>query len=220
MKSRQALIVSPFENLRVTSFLTKCSQKEFTMLKHIFISIRILFAFTLVTGVFYSALITLVAQTTMKAKANGSLVRKEGRVIGSSLIGQNFKDQKYFFGRPSAVDYATIPSGASNLAFTSKDLAKAVSDRKEILSKLYPDAKGVFPADLVFASGSGLDPHISVEAAKLQLDRIAKARNYNDSQKKLLSALVDNKTEKLQFGIFGEERVNVFMLNTALAEMR
>ena len=190
------------------------------MLKHIFISIRILFVFTLVTGVLYPAIVTVVAQTTLSDKANGSLVRKEDKVIGSSLIGQNFKSQKYFFGRPSAADYATIPSGASNLGFTSKDLAKAVSDRKNALSKLYPESKEEFPADLLFASGSGLDPHISVEAAKLQLDRIAKARNYNEAEKISLSDLVEKNIEPLQFGIFGEERINVLLLNMALDNMR
>jgi potassium-transporting ATPase KdpC subunit len=190
------------------------------MLKHFTTSIRILFVFTLLTGILYPVAITVIAQAAMPDKANGSLVKKDGKIIGSSLIAQNFKSQKYFFGRPSAVDYATVPSGASNLGFTSKDLAKAVSDRKAALAKLYPEANGVFPAELLFASGSGLDPHISVEAAKLQLDRIAKTRNYNADQKKLLAVLVEKNTEKLQFGIFGEERVNVFTLNTALDEMR
>ncbi len=178
----------------------------------------LLFAVFCVLAVAYTLFITLVAQVTMPQQANGSLVVAGGRVVGSEFIGQSFTSPGYFHGRPSAVDYAGANSGGSNYGPTSAKLMEQVRERVEQVrheNALAPDAP--VPADLVLASGSGLDPHISAEGARLQVPRVAAARRLPESR---VSALVDQYIEPLQFGFLGQERVNVLKLNLALDELR
>ena len=168
-------------------------------------SILLTLIFTVITG---------IAQLAFKDQANGSLIRRDGKIIGSALIAQQFTGAKYFWPRPSAGNYGTVPSGASNLGPTSSALqsnvlanAKAFRDGNN-LSENTP-----VPADMVFTSGSGLDPHISPEAARLQIARVAAARTAEVAQ---VTALVERFVEPPQLGFLGEPRVNVLKLNTAL----
>lgn len=188
------------------------------MLKECITSIRMLLVMTVITGAIYPIFITGASWLFFNEKAHGSLIYKDGRVAGSSLIGQKFMEEKYFHGRPSACDYNTMPSGASNAGFTNKDFIKNLNSRLADLKRKYPDADRI-PDDMLFASGSGIDPHISPAAAKLQLDRVAKVRSFNEEQRKKLSTLVDAFTEERQMGLLGERRVNVLLLNAALDSM-
>jgi len=161
--------------------------------------------------------VTLVAQITMPDKANGSLLYVDGKLVGSELIGQSFTSPGYFHGRPSAVDYDTAESAGTNYGPTSAELMEQVNQRIEMVRRengLPPDAP--VPADLVLASGSGLDPHISVEGAILQVRRVATARALPESEVRML---VDQHIEPPQLGFLGQERVNVLKLNLALDEL-
>jgi K+-transporting ATPase ATPase C chain len=162
-------------------------------------------------------LVTFIAQITLPDKANGSLLYVEGKIVGSELIGQSFTSPGYFHGRPSTVDYDSTESAGSNLGPTSTELMKQVSQRIEQVRKennLPADAP--VPADLVLASGSGLDPDISVESAILQVPRVATARGLPESEVK---ALVEQHIETSQLGFLGQERINVLKLNLALEEL-
>lgn len=173
-------------------------------------------AFSLLTGLVYPLFITGIIQMTMPEKAGGSLLVVDGKVIGSELIGQNFSSPGYFHGRPSAVSYSANGSGASNFGPTSAKLMEQLSKRiGQVRSEnsLLPNTS--VPADLVLASGSGLDPHISTEGAMLQLQRVAKARGWPESEVKML---IYQHIEPAQFGILGQDRVNVLKLNLALDE--
>ena len=169
---------------------------------------------TVLTGLIYPLFITEVAQLVWTSKANGSLITKDGRIIGSKLIGQEFSNPKYFHGRPSSVNYTGNISGSSNLGPTSKKLLEQVQKeinkvRKEnVLSSDSP-----IPSDLVLSSGSGLDPHISKEAALLQASRIAKVRNISIEK---VQKLIHKNTELPELKIFGQPRVNVLKLNLDL----
>jgi potassium-transporting ATPase KdpC subunit len=184
------------------------------------IAIKFLLFMTVLTGVIYPIIITVVAQLVFPAKANGSLIMKEGKIIGSELIGQKFDSSIFFWSRPSAIDYNPIPSGASNLGPTSDKLKKQVAERRRLFAIMnsITDTSAI-PNEMVFASASGLDPHISQKAALLQVDRVVKARNFNTSQKQKLVELVKNLTESPQYLIFGEERVNVLILNIELNKL-
>ncbi len=184
------------------------------MIKNILISLRMLFFMTIITGIIYPVLVTGISQLFFHKQANGSLVKMDNKIIGSELIGQKFISEKYFWARPSAIDYNTVPSGASNLGYTSLDLKNKINERISVLSK-NSSVKNI-PKDLLFASSSGIDPHISPESAYFQIDRIAKSRNFNEKQKKELIDLVKKSIEKRQFNILGEERVNVLLLNIEL----
>ena len=141
------------------------------MIKLFIQSIRLTVVFTILTGVFYPLAITGVAQWAFRDKANGSLIERDGKIVGSELLAQQFQGARYFWPRPSAGNYATVPSGASNLGPTSAALQSNVAARAAAIraaNKLPADAS--VPADLLFTSGSGLDPHISPEAARLQVD--------------------------------------------------
>ncbi|KAB2914770.1 MAG: K(+)-transporting ATPase subunit C [Hyphomicrobiaceae bacterium] len=180
---------------------------------------------TLITGLIYPLAVTGVAQVLFPSQANGSLVVIDGRVVGSSLVGQPFNADRYFQGRPSAtvaadpkdpsrtVDapYNAANSGGSNLGPTSKALIERVRNEAETRKAENPDAR--VPTDLVTASGSGLDPHISPEAAFFQVRRVAKSRNMPEDR---LRQLVDRHIEGRVLGILGEPRVNVLALNMAL----
>jgi K+-transporting ATPase ATPase C chain len=176
---------------------------------------------TVLTGVIYPFFITGVAQLAFPAKANGSLIMKDGKIIGSELIGQKFDSSIYFWSRPSAIDYNPIPSGASNLGPTSDNLKKQVAERRKLFAANNSIADtSAIPKEMLFASASGLDPHISPEAALLQLKRVAMARNLNEKQKQKVQQLIKNKTEEPQFLLFGESRINVFELNLALDSIK
>jgi K+-transporting ATPase ATPase C chain len=169
-----------------------------------------------VTGIAYPLLTTAVATPLFGDKAAGSLVVKDGKPVGSKLIGQNFAAPKYFWGRPSATSPQPnngTASGGSNLGPLNPALVDAVKGRVEALKAADPDNKQPIPADLVMASGSGLDPHISPAAALYQVARVAKARSLATEK---LTALIKEHTEDRQWGLFGEPRVNVLELNLAL----
>ncbi len=179
-------------------------------MKTTFQSIRIYIVITLLTGIVYPLAMTGVAQILFPKQANGSRIVENGKLIGSELLVQKFESPRYFWPRPSAADYATVASGASNKGPTSADLKKAIDERR---AKFGNDA----PVDLLTASGSGLDPHISPEAARLQVARIAAARNMSIQK---ISALVDQTIEQPQFGVLGEPRVNVLGLNRLLDQLQ
>jgi potassium-transporting ATPase KdpC subunit len=185
------------------------------------IALKFLLVMTILTGIIYPFLMTGVTQVIFPAKANGSLLMKDGKLIGSELIGQKFDSTIYFWSRPSAIDYNPIPSSGSNFGPTSDKLKKQVAERRVLFaSKNSITDTTAIPKEMIFASASGLDPHISPEAAMLQLDRVAKARNLTETQKQQVKQLVMNKTEGLQFSLFGEPRINVFNLNLALDEIK
>lgn len=172
-------------------------------------------------GVIYPLFITGVAQLAFPSKANGSLVDINGTLRGSKLIGQKTDTTIYFNARPSATNYNTLASGGSNLSLTSKKLYELVQIRKnDIITKNKLPQNTIIPADMLFSSASGLDPHISPESAKIQINRISEARGLSENEKQQLSTLVDRLTEQPQFGILGCKRVNVFMLNLELDKLK
>lgn len=171
------------------------------------------------TGIVYPLIITGIAQLTMKHRADGSFITSKDTTVGSRLIGQKFTSERYFWPRPSAVDYNPLPSGGSNLGPTSAALKKAVEDRAIAIAKAHNlDDHGSIPSELLFASGSGLDPHISVEAVHFQLDRVSRARGWNESKQSEVKKLVDHLTENKWF-FLGGPYINVLQLNKALDEL-
>ena len=195
------------------------------MLREIRPAIVLLLALTAITGLAYPLAMTGIAGVLFPKQAQGSLIEKDGKVIGSALIGQEFKDDKYFHGRPSATlapdsndstktvsaPYNAANSGGSNLGPTSKALADRLKEDVDKLKAENPNA--AVPVDLVTTSASGLDPDISPEAAQFQVPRVAKARNMSEEQ---LKVLVASNTEGRWLGLLGEPRVNVLALNLAL----
>lgn len=175
---------------------------------------------TLATGLVYPLVVTGLAKVIFPEQAQGSLIKRGNEVIGSSLIGQNFAGENYFWSRPSATSpmpYNAGNSGGSNLGPTNVALVDAVKSRVVTLRAAHPTQKGEVPTDLVTTSASGLDPHISPAAAYYQVDRIAAARKLDVATIKFL---VDRSIESPQWGIFGEERVNVLRLNVALDNLQ
>jgi K+-transporting ATPase ATPase C chain len=183
-------------------------------------SIKILLFFTVITGIIYPLIIFGIGQMFFSGKADGSFIKDNNRVIGSELIGQKFTSRKYFWPRPSAIDYNPMPSGGSNLSLSSKVLLQQYNDNKAGFMKenFLKDTSAV-PADMLFASASGVDPDISGEAALVQVQRICDARKFNQVQKQKLLNLVALQTKSRQFGFLGEETVNVLELNMKLDEM-
>jgi len=180
-------------------------------------SIKQTIFWTVVTGILYPVVVTVIAQTAFPHQANGSLIEKDGKVVGSELIAQQFTGNKYFWPRPSAGGYATVPSGASNYGPTSKKLQDAVNGFADALRKAHKlPADAPVPADLVFTSASGVDPHISPEAARFQIARVAAERGLSEDQVK---DLVEKFVEPRQWGFLGEPRVNVLKLNLALDDL-
>jgi len=185
-------------------------------------SIRQTILWTIVTGIAYPVVVTLIAQAAFKDKADGSLVTRDGKIVGSALMAQQFQGTNYFWPRPSACTYGTgasgiVASSGSNLGPTSAQLqSNVVANTAAFISGNNLPTNTAVPADMVFASASGLDPHISPEAAQLQVARVAASRGLSPEKVK---TLVDRFTEPPQWGFLGQARVNVLLLNVALDEM-
>jgi K+-transporting ATPase ATPase C chain len=189
-------------------------------MKTFIISLKIFLFFTILTGIAYPLLVTGIAQVVFNEKANGSLIVKDNQIIGSELIGQKFDTIIYFTSRPSAISYSPMPSGGSNYGLTNLKLKNLVEERKhQFISFNNLDSLATIPSEMLFGSASGLDPHISQMAALLQVDRVAKVRNFNATQKQNLVQCVKNLTETPQFLVLGKERVNVLLLNLELNKL-
>lgn len=187
------------------------------MFRDLLIAIRTTLVLWVLTAILYPVLILIIGQSIFPFQANGSLIKNpQGEIIGSALIGQNFTSNRYFLSRPSSVDYSPVKdglatgiSGGSNLAPSNPDLLKKVTARIDQLQ-----FNNIIPtADLVYSSGSGLDPHISIQAANAQIQRVANARSLNPNQ---VEILVNKNTEHRFLGIFGEPGVNVLKVNLDL----
>ena len=190
------------------------------MKSHLRAGLTIFILLTLLTGVVYPALVTVIAQGVFPHQANGSVLERDGKTVGSELIGQHFDANNYFWGRPSATQkddkdfpYNAAASNASNSGPTNPDLLKAVGERVEKIREAHPGQSGLVPIDLVTASASGLDPHISPAAAEFQVGRVAKARGLTEDA---VREKVRQNTEGRTLGLLGEPRVNVLKLNLAL----
>lgn len=183
------------------------------MISHLRPALVLFLLLTVLTGALYPFAVTAVAQAVFPAQANGSLITVDGRTLGSGLIAQPFNDPRYFWGRPSAAGYNASASSGSNLGTNNPALVEAVQARIAALHAADPANSTPIPADLVTASASGLDPHISIEAALYQVARVAKARGLDEAS---VIALIDKYIEDRQFFILGEPRVNVLNLNLAL----
>lgn len=170
-------------------------------------ALKLFLCMTVITGILYPLAVWAGARAIFKGKAEGSLLTAHGRVVGSGLVGQEFSRPGYFWSRPSATGYNPMPSGGSNLSLTGAQLMVAIQER----AKKFP--RGTVPSDLLLASGSGLDPHISPAAALVQCDRVAAARGASKGD---IISLINNMTEQRQAGFLGEPRVNVLLLNLML----
>jgi K+-transporting ATPase ATPase C chain len=190
------------------------------MKKQIRPALVLLIGLTIITGVIYPLLVTGVAQVAFPIQANGSLVVQNGQVVGSALIGQAFDRPEYFWSRPSATGpfpYNAAASSGSNLGPTSQALVDQVQARVDALRAADPGNIAPIPVDLVTASASGLDPHLSVAAARYQASRVARVRGLSEET---VQELIDRFTEARQWGLLGEPRVHVLQLNLALDTLR
>ena len=172
---------------------------------------------TILTGVIYPLFVTVIGQTIFYNHSNGSMIVVNNKTVGSELIGQKFAGIQYFNSRPSAIDYNPIPSGASNLSVTSKELQLRTKRNTFAFDSInqIPATQSI-PSEMIYASGSGLDPHISPQAALLQVNRICKARHLPETTQKRIADLISHSTEGRQLGFLGEERINVLKLNLEL----
>lgn len=182
-------------------------------MKEIKNAILIMLVFTILLGIIYPLLITGISQLAFPQQANGNLIKENGRVLGSELIGQNFSSPSYFHGRPSVINYNSSTSSGSNLGPTNQKLVDEVKERiQQVQIENFLPASAKIPADLVLASGSGLEGYISVDSAMIQVPRIAKARGKSESE---VVKMIETYHENTFFG-FGEDVVNVLKLNIAL----
>lgn len=175
-------------------------------MKNFTIAFRLFLVMTLLTGVAYPLLITGIAHTLWPKKAGGSLVIQDGEVKGSLLIAQKFESSGYFWPRPSATDYNAAASGGSNKGPSSADLKKIHDEGKSL----------GLPDEMIFTSGSGLDPHVSLQTVQIRMDKVASARGLNDAQREELQKLIEQHVENRDLGFLGKTRVNVLKLNLAM----
>ena len=184
-------------------------------MKSVLSSLRIFVFLTLLTGIVYPLIVTGICQLIFPAKANGSLICVNGRVVGSTLIGQSFDSSNiYFTGRPSATGYNPLPSGGSNFSLTSRKLKEQYESRIVNFSSSNGLAdRTSIPAEMLFASASGLDPEISPEASILQVSRVCRGRKFSEPQKQKLLDLIGKLTEPPQYQCLGVKRINVLELN-------
>lgn len=190
------------------------------MKAQIIISLKIFAIFTILCGIAYPLLITGIAQLAFPEKANGSLIVQGNKVIGSELIGQKFDSEIYFWSRPSATDYSSMPSGGSNFGPTSSKLKQQIVDRKAQWVKSNPTSDPEkISSEMLLASASGLDPHISPKAALMQVERIVKARQFGNDKKQQILKAITELSEAPQFLILGENRINVLALNLELDKL-
>jgi K+-transporting ATPase ATPase C chain len=191
------------------------------MKRQIITGLRFLVLMIILTGLVYPGLVTVITSVFSPNEAKGSLVRRDGVIIGSKLIGQNFDSQKYFWSRPSFNNYNPLPSGASNLGPLNPLLIKKINENEKDFAqanKIKEDLN-ILP-EMVTASASGLDPHISPAAAFLQISRIAEARGMDKAEQDKLIELVNDLTENRQFSFLGEPRINVFLLNLKIDSLK
>jgi len=177
-------------------------------------SLKVFVFFTVILGIVYPLFVTLVGQLLFYRQSNGSIVLNNKKVVGSMLIGQKFESDKYFTSRPSSINYNPFPSGGSNLSVTDKRLIRDSQTREKNFIKNNAIGKDdTIPSEMLFASGSGVDPHISKLSALMQLNRISAKRNLDKTK---LTAIIDSLSSKRIFGLFGDEYVNVLELNLTL----
>ena len=189
-------------------------------MKYIKKSLLIFTILTVITGVIYPMTVTAFAQIFVNNKANGSIIEEDGKKLGSEYVGQNFTNPDYFWSRPSnSVDYPYngVGSSGSNSSPTGKDFEKVIEERIKLYEKYDEDSNKKIPVDLITASASGLDPHISLNGAKYQVDRVAK---YSNVSKDKLMKLIEKNTERKFVGIFGEDKVNALKLNIDLDKIK
>jgi K+-transporting ATPase ATPase C chain len=190
-------------------------------MKNLLCAVRTYAVLTVVCGLMYTLAVTALTQFIFPYKANGSLVLAGGKFTGSELLGQTFTRPEYFRCRPSSVSYDPLPSGASNLAVVSVALKDSVdARRKEFCGTFGIAPNSIVPPDILFSSASGLDPHISPEAARLQINRVASERHMTPLQTEVLAALVERSIEKPQLGFLGMQRVNVLCLNLMIDSLK
>lgn len=179
-------------------------------------SIGLILVGFLIAGVLYSVLSVSIAKLVFPQQANGSLIELNGKIVGSSLVGQNFVSEQYFHARPSAISYSVDGMAGSNLAVSNPDLQKQIKERILHFAQYNQIAEQQVPLDMITASGSGVDPDISPESALLQMKRVALQRHLSESQVK---KLVQQQIQPAQFGLYGQARVNVLQLNLALDQL-
>jgi K+-transporting ATPase ATPase C chain len=184
-------------------------------------AIKLLLVFILITGLLYPLSVKLFANILFPQKAAGSFIEKNGQIIGSELIGQQFTGDKYFRPRPSAIGYQPMPSGASNLSQASASLKNEFDKRKNnFLHENFLNSKSTIPAEMLFCSASGVDPHISPAAALLQVKRIVMTRGLNEEQEQMVNKAIKHLTELPQLGFLGEPVINVLLLNLELDKIK
>ncbi len=191
------------------------------MKRQIITGFRFLALMIILTGVVYPGLVTVITSVFFNEEAQGSIVKINGTIVGSKLIGQNFDSDKYFWSRPSYNNYNPIPSGGSNLGLLNPRLTETIIRRENVFLHANMIEKELnIPAEMVTASASGLDPHISPTAALLQVSRVVQARGIGKEGQDELVFLINDLTEGRQFSLLGEPRINVFLLNLMLDSLR
>ena len=190
-------------------------------MKNLITGMLLLLFLTVITGFVYPFAIYLIGDQFWGKKANGSLIMRGDTIVGSEILGQKFSSPEYFWGRPSAIDNNPTPSGGSNLNPIGNKFKEIFSSRVDTIRKYHGNIPvEEIPKDLLFASGSGVDPHISAAAAYFQIDRVSRFRHLNESQKLNLKATIDSSIDKRDLFVLGEERVNVLELNMKLSELK